>query len=100
MAAAWVATSTTDPYQDHRRIPILQIPVKAPPWGRFFLALPGALLGGVHLNSSMALIPRWRYMTDEAKALSRRTAFSALVFLSVLLVVRSLMPWLLVGLIA
>ena len=39
-------------------------------------------------------------MTDEAKTLTRLTAFSALVFLSVLLVVRSLMPWVLVGLIA
>ncbi len=39
-------------------------------------------------------------MTDEAKALTRRTAFSALVFLSLLLVCRSLLPWVLVGLIA
>ena len=33
----------------------------------------------------MALLPRWRYMTDEAKALTRRSAVSALVVLAVLL---------------
>jgi hypothetical protein len=39
----------------------------------------------------MSLIPRWRYMTYEAKALTKRTAVSALV---VLLVFRaSLMRW-------
>ena len=27
----------------------------------------------------MSLVPRWRYMTDEAKALTKRTAVSALV---------------------
>lgn len=43
----------------------------------------------------MALLPRWRFMTDEAKALTRRTAVSALVLLLVLLVVRSLLPWVL-----
>ena len=41
----------------------------------------------------MSLIPRWRYMTDEAKALAKRTAASALVFLLVLLVFRALVPW-------
>jgi len=41
----------------------------------------------------MALIPRWRLMTDEAKALARRTAVSALVVLLVLLVFRALVPW-------
>jgi hypothetical protein len=41
----------------------------------------------------MALLPRWRYMTDEAKALTKRGAISALVVLFVLLVFRSLLPW-------
>lgn len=46
----------------------------------------------------MSLVPRWRFMTDEAKALVRRTAVSALVLLVGLLVFRALLPWLLVGL--
>jgi hypothetical protein len=41
----------------------------------------------------MALIPRWRFMTDEAKALSKRAAVSALVVLVVLLLFRALLPW-------
>lgn len=45
----------------------------------------------------MPLLPRWRYMTDEAKALTRRTAVSALVVLVVLLVFRALVPWVLVA---
>ena len=36
-------------------------------------------------------------MTDEAKALAKRTAVSALVVLLVLLVVRALVPWVLVA---
>ena len=48
----------------------------------------------------MSLIPRWRYMTDEAKALTKRTAVSALVVVLVLLVFRALVPWVLVGLAA
>jgi hypothetical protein len=45
----------------------------------------------------MTLIPRWRYMTDEAKALTKRTAVSALVVLVVLLVFRALVPWVLLA---
>ena len=45
----------------------------------------------------MPLLPRWRYMTDQAKALTRRTAVSALVVLAVLLVFRALLPWVLVA---
>ena len=45
----------------------------------------------------MSLIPRWRYMTDEAKALTRRSAVSALVVLLVLLVFRALLPWVLLA---
>ena len=48
----------------------------------------------------MALIPRWRYMTDDAKALTRRTAVSGAVVLVVLLVFRGLLPWVLVALLA
>ena len=48
-------------------------------------------------DPSMALLPRWRYMTDEAKALTRRSAVSAAVVLAVLLLFRSLVPWVLVA---
>ena len=41
----------------------------------------------------MSLVPRWRFMTDEAKALTKRTAVSAGVVLLVLLVFRALLPW-------
>jgi hypothetical protein len=43
----------------------------------------------------MPLLPRWRFMTDEAKALTKRTAVSAGVILVVLLVFRALVPWVL-----
>ena len=45
----------------------------------------------------MSLVPRWRFMTDEAKALTKRTAVSAGVVLLVLLVFRSLVPWVLLA---
>jgi len=45
----------------------------------------------------MALLPRWRYMTDEAKALTRRSAISAAVVLAVLLLFRSLVPWVIIA---
>ena len=48
----------------------------------------------------MALIPRWRFMTDEAKALTNRTGISALVVLLVWLVFRSLVPWVLLAVVA
>jgi hypothetical protein len=48
----------------------------------------------------MALIPRWHLMTDEAKALTRRTAVSALVVLLVLLVFRSLLLWVVLAVVA
>jgi hypothetical protein len=48
----------------------------------------------------MSLIPRWHSMTDESKALTKRTAVSALVVLLVFVVFRSLVPWVLVGLVA
>jgi hypothetical protein len=48
----------------------------------------------------MSLLPRWRYMTDEAKALTMRAAVSGLVVLLVLLVFRALVPWVLLAVIA
>jgi hypothetical protein len=48
----------------------------------------------------MALIPRWHLMTDEAKALTKRTAISALVVMLVLLVFRALVPWVVVAVVA
>jgi hypothetical protein len=45
----------------------------------------------------MSLVPRWRFMTDEAKALTKRTAISAGVVLLVLLVFRALLPWVLLA---
>ena len=42
----------------------------------------------------MALIPRWRYMSDEAKAVTRRIGWSALAILVVAVVLRPLLPWL------
>jgi hypothetical protein len=48
----------------------------------------------------MPLLPRWRFMTPEAKALTRRLAVSGGVILLALLLVPSLIPWLLLGLAA
>lgn len=48
----------------------------------------------------MSLIPRWRYMTDEAKSLAKRAAVSALVLLLVSLVLRALVPWVLAAVFA
>ena len=47
----------------------------------------------------MALIPRWRFMSDEAKAMTKRTAVSLLVVLLVAVVLRALLPWALLGLV-
>ena len=51
------------------------------------------------LLSAMALIPRWRYMTDEAKALTKRTAVSAAIVLVVVLVFRAVVPWVVLALV-
>ena len=48
----------------------------------------------------MPLLPRWRFMTDEAKALVKRSAWSAVVVVLILLVFRALVPWVLVALVA
>jgi len=41
----------------------------------------------------MALIPRWRYMTNDAKALTKRAAVSALVLIATLVLLRALLHW-------
>ena len=41
----------------------------------------------------MPLLPRWRFMTDEAKALTKRVAFSALALALAALMLRALLPW-------
>jgi hypothetical protein len=48
----------------------------------------------------MALVPRWQYMTDEAKALTTRVAVSALVVLGATVLLRSLLPWVIVAVLA
>ena len=67
-----------------------------PPWHPSLL---GAWLGSSFF-SPMALVPRWRYMTDDAKALARRSAVSAAVVLVALLLFRGLLPWVALGLAA
>ena len=67
-----------------------------PPWHP---SPPGAWLGSSFLFP-MALVPRWRYMTDEAKALARRSAVSAAVVVVALLLFRGLLPWVALGLAA
>jgi len=56
-------------------------------------------LGCVPLFEPMPFLLRWRFMTDEAKTLTKRTAVSALVVLLVLMVFRALVPWVLVALV-
>ena len=47
----------------------------------------------------MALLPRWHYMTDESKALVKRTAVGLLVLLIAVTLLRSLLPWVLLAVI-
>jgi hypothetical protein len=47
----------------------------------------------------MALIPRWQMMTDEAKALTKRVAVSALVLLLAVVLLRSLLPWVILAMV-
>lgn len=58
------------------------------------------LAGRLPFSDPMPLIPRWRYMTDEAKALTRRTVVSAAVLLLVLLLFRGLLPLVVVAVVA
>lgn len=48
----------------------------------------------------MAIIPRWRFMSDEAKAIAKRTAISTVVVIFALLIFRALLPWVFGGLVA
>ena len=48
----------------------------------------------------MALIPRWRYMTPEAKSMVQQTALSVGLIVVGLLLLRALLPWIVLGLIA
>ena len=47
----------------------------------------------------MALLPRWRYMTDESKELVKRGVVSVLVLLVAVVVLRALLPWVVLALI-
>jgi hypothetical protein len=49
---------------------------------------------------AMPLLPRWQYMTDEAKALTRRTAISVLVVIGALVLLRALLPWAVLALVS
>ena len=42
----------------------------------------------------MPLLPRWRYMSADAKAITLRVGWSALAVVVVALVLRPLLPWL------
>ena len=46
---------------------------------------------------TMGLLPRWEVMTDEAKVLVKRVAFSALALMLAIWLVRALIPWLIVA---
>ena len=46
----------------------------------------------------MSLIPRWEYMTDDAKAMTKRVVLSALVLLLSLWVIKALIPWVIIAL--
>ena len=48
----------------------------------------------------MPLLPRWRFMTDEAKAVTKRVAVSAVVIVVALVLLRALLPWVVLGVIA
>ncbi len=45
----------------------------------------------------MSLIPRWEVMTEEAKAITKRIAVSAVVLLLARWIVRALIPWVIVA---
>ncbi len=47
----------------------------------------------------MPLLPRWRFMTDEAKALTKRVAVSAVALVLAALLLRTLLPWMLLVLV-
>lgn len=41
----------------------------------------------------MPLLPRWQFMTEQSKALVKRTAISVGVVVLVALILRPLLPW-------
>ena len=47
----------------------------------------------------MPLIPRWKYMTDDSKALVKRGTISLLIVFVAVVVLRALLPWVLLGVI-
>ena len=47
----------------------------------------------------MALLPRWRFMTDEAKAITKRVSVSAFVIVVALVLLRALLPLVVLGVI-
>ena len=48
----------------------------------------------------MPLLPRWHFMTDEAKALTKRVAVSAVALVLAALLLRTLLPWMVLVLVA
>ena len=48
----------------------------------------------------MPLLPRWRFMTDDAKAITKRLAVSGVVTVVALVLLRALLPWVVLGVIA
>ena len=48
----------------------------------------------------MPLIPRWQYMTDQSKALVKRGAISLLIVFAAVTLLRALLPWVLLGVVA
>ena len=56
--------------------------------------------GGLCVRCTMPLLPRWRFMTDEAKAITKRVAVSAVVIVVALVLLRALLPWVVLGVIA
>lgn len=47
----------------------------------------------------MPLLPRWRYMSAEAKTITQRMGWSALAVVVVAVVLRPLLPWLALSLV-
>ena len=46
----------------------------------------------------MALIPRWRYMTEGSKSIAKKAAISVVIIFIGLTLLRALFPWLMLGL--
>ena len=47
----------------------------------------------------MALIPRWRYMTDGSKAIVKRAAISVLLIILSLTILRAFLNWIIIAVI-